>query len=277
MLSATKLSDLQRIDLFVNSGKLTLAQIKAQYAAHGEQIKIINGGLFTMRTFKPNCHLTVNGKVLATPDPPYSCYGMAWNTAADFGMSLIPCDKQNVISCCALIENGVPVAKPIYDKAQGGSRGRTAIGTKDGQVMLYCSQDGRTSDLTPEELRGYLVSQGWQTAVMLDCGGSCQCDCGLGKVIVSSRIVHNFIVFVLKPTGCPYIEPSKALRYGNVNTGVKWLQWRLNDMGFDCGLVDGWFGRKTLTALLAFQRANKLVQDGICGPATKTAIRRKYG
>ena len=36
--------------------------------------------------------------------------------------------------------------------------------------------------------------------------------------------------------------------------------------------IDGYFGRITLGALLAFQFEHRLAVDGICGPATKAAL-----
>jgi N-acetylmuramoyl-L-alanine amidase len=52
------------------------------------------------------------------------------------------------------------------------------------------------------------------------------------------------------------------------------LQQRLLDMGFDCGRVDGIFGRSTAGALTEFQRNTGLVADGTCGPDTFKALDR---
>jgi N-acetylmuramoyl-L-alanine amidase len=52
------------------------------------------------------------------------------------------------------------------------------------------------------------------------------------------------------------------------------LQRRLQDMGFDCGQVDGIFGHETAQALKDFQRNVGLVADGMCGPATFRALDR---
>jgi len=52
------------------------------------------------------------------------------------------------------------------------------------------------------------------------------------------------------------------------------LQLRLQDMGFDCGRVDGIFGHETAGALRDFQRNVGLVADGVCGPATFKALDR---
>ena len=53
---------------------------------------------------------------------------------------------------------------------------------------------------------------------------------------------------------------------------VKVLQSMLNELGFDCGAVDGIFGNQTKAAVLAFQTAKGLVADGIVGPLTKAAL-----
>lgn len=52
------------------------------------------------------------------------------------------------------------------------------------------------------------------------------------------------------------------------------LQQRLLDMGFDCGRVDGIFGRETDRAVRDFQRNVGLVDDGTCGPKTFKALDR---
>ena len=56
--------------------------------------------------------------------------------------------------------------------------------------------------------------------------------------------------------------------YGSRGDAVRKLQELLNALGYDCGSVDGIFGSKTKTAVLAFQKANGLGTDGIVGPLT---------
>jgi hypothetical protein len=50
------------------------------------------------------------------------------------------------------------------------------------------------------------------------------------------------------------------------------VQRRLVSMGFDPGPLDGVPGRRTATALAAFQKASGLKVDGILGPQTKAAL-----
>jgi N-acetylmuramoyl-L-alanine amidase len=52
------------------------------------------------------------------------------------------------------------------------------------------------------------------------------------------------------------------------------LQGRLNTLGFDAGREDGILGSETETALRRFQREYGLEPDGVCGPATITALVR---
>ncbi len=65
---------------------------------------------------------------------------------------------------------------------------------------------------------------------------------------------------------------NRVLKYGMRGEDVKVLQTVLNALGFNSGKVDGIFGKKTLNAVIAFQKANKLTADGIVGNLTKTAI-----
>lgn len=53
---------------------------------------------------------------------------------------------------------------------------------------------------------------------------------------------------------------------------VKNLQKCLNDLGYECGKVDGIIGVKTLAAIRKFQAANRLHIDGIAGPKTWAKI-----
>ena len=52
------------------------------------------------------------------------------------------------------------------------------------------------------------------------------------------------------------------------------LQRRLIELGFDCGRVDGVFGKATDKALREFQRNVGLQADGVFGPATLKAIQQ---
>lgn len=53
-----------------------------------------------------------------------------------------------------------------------------------------------------------------------------------------------------------------------MNTQVAKIQSQLRKLGFNPGAIDGVRGRNTIRAVKAFQRKNRLGQDGIVGPKT---------
>ncbi len=55
------------------------------------------------------------------------------------------------------------------------------------------------------------------------------------------------------------------------------IQARLNNLGFDCGEVDGKNGPKTKAAVSAFQDQHGLTVDGIPGPQTQAKLKEVYG
>ncbi|MDR3728449.1 MAG: N-acetylmuramoyl-L-alanine amidase, partial [Oscillospiraceae bacterium] len=130
--------------------------------------------------------------------PPYAVAGYAWQTGPDISMDTLPDESQrNHLACTPLIVSGKAVDKLAYDPGQGGKRGRSAIGIKDGRLALYCTRDGGSMERTPEALRDDLAAAGWDSAVMLDGGGSSQCYFA-GQTVTSSRAVHDLILVYLK-------------------------------------------------------------------------------
>ena len=78
---------------------------------------------------------------------------------------------------------------------------------------------------------------------------------------------------VVTPTPTPTVAPpTDTLRKGDQGTDVKTVQQRLKDLGYFSGTVDGKFGDATVKALQAFQKKNKLTQDGVCGAQTRTVL-----
>jgi len=63
-----------------------------------------------------------------------------------------------------------------------------------------------------------------------------------------------------------------TIRKGSKGDAVVTLQTALNEAGYDCGTVDGIFGKKTKSAVEAFQKAHGLKVDGIVGRQTWTAL-----
>ena len=70
---------------------------------------------------------------------------------------------------------------------------------------------------------------------------------------------------------------TRLLNRGKEGNDVAALQEALNKLGYDCGAVDGDFGGKTEAAVIAFQRANGLDDDGEAGPMTFMKLNEKLG
>lgn len=192
------LSDIDRIQIYVNTAKKSLASIRSETGAD----YIINGTLYNMSTFKPNCHLRADGVTLCSPA--YNVYSYAWDVGPDISLELLPNGRRNYIACTPLIVNGKSLDKLTYDDGQGGKRGRSAIGIKDGRLALYCTRDGGSMERTPEALRDDLTAAGWDSAVMLDGGGSSSCWFNGDSVISDDdRKIHDYILVFLKKEAAP--------------------------------------------------------------------------
>ncbi|SHH62934.1 peptidoglycan-binding protein [Massilia sp. CF038] len=65
---------------------------------------------------------------------------------------------------------------------------------------------------------------------------------------------------------------NEVLEPGAIGPAVTRLQEALLSKGFNPGVVDGRFGLGTLAALLAFQRSEVMLADGVAGPRTLAAL-----
>lgn len=180
------LAAVRRVQIYLNSPRRTLAQIKKATGAD----YILNGTLYNMTTGAVNCHLKADGRVIAKPA--YTVYGLGWDAGSDLRMEVLPSGRRNYIACTPLILHGSPLKKLTYDPGQGGSRARSAMGLRGDKLALYCSTHGRT----PEGLRDELAAAGWTEAVMLDGGGSAQCDFWGQKITGSRRVQHLILVYL---------------------------------------------------------------------------------
>jgi N-acetylmuramoyl-L-alanine amidase len=180
-VASIPLGDIERVQIYINKSVKTLAEIKAETGAD----YLINGGLY--QGPKAVCHLRADGRTYAKD--PYTYWGYAWDTGPDITLRSVPAAERRNYICCVCLLRGGKAETLIYNRDVGGSRPRTAMGIKDGALCLYCTNSGRT----PEELQAELLALGWESAVMLDGGGSSQCDLA-GKRIVSNRKVHNLIL-----------------------------------------------------------------------------------
>lgn len=228
------LEEIQKIQIYVNTARRSLSQIQAETGAE----YIINGTLFNMSTFQPNCHLKVDGNVLCKPN--YTVSGYSWNDGPDISMDTLPDPSQrNYIACTPLIVSGKPVSNLIYDPGQGGKRGRTAMGLKGDRLALYCTKDGGSMAKTPEALRDDLAAAGWESAVMMDGGGSSQCWFR-GQTIKSTRAVHDLILVYLKGSDTTGVKTYSVKKDGStyLKPNFKVKEFACND-GSDTVLISG--------------------------------------
>lgn len=225
------LENIQRIQIYINNPRKTVAQIKRATGAD----YILNGTLYNMKTGAVNCHLKVDGEVIASPS--YKVAGYAWNTGSDISMDVLPTCAENYIACTPLIVSGAKLSKLTYDPGQGGKRGRSAIGIKAGKLALYCTRDGSSMARTPEQLRDDLFSAGWESAVMLDGGGSSQCDFA-GTTVTSTRKVQHLILVYLKKEDAKEPQGGKPMveinAYSKKKDGSKKLSTNFTVKEFAC-------------------------------------------
>lgn len=105
---------------------------------------------------------------------------------------------------------------------------------------------------------GFYIGNGW----MIDCSGNVK------KGKLSKKCTHWAI-----PKGLGGYTPMPAhrtIRQGDRGEDVKEMQQKLVDLGYNVGSTgaDGIYGKNTKAAVVAFQKANGLTADGICGPLT---------
>lgn len=193
------LSKVSKIQLYINTGKKSLAAVMAETGAdYG-----MNGGLFSGS--KSLCNVKADGKVVN--DPGWTEYGYAWDDGIDISMDIIPNSKKNYIGCVQLKAGKAPA----YQPDMGGKRGRTAMGLAGSNLVLYCTGDGTADASTPEDLHTELLQKfQCDSALMLDGGGSSQCDFK-GKKITASRVVANLILVYLKKEGDKPVSEKKVV------------------------------------------------------------------
>ena len=79
-----------------------------------------------------------------------------------------------------------------------------------------------------------------------------------------------------KKSSNPYPVPYITLVKGSKGDYVRWLQYELNNLGYNTGGIDGDYGSKTYNAVKSYQRSQRskgLVVDGIAGPKTIKALK----
>jgi len=94
-------------------------------------------------------------------------------------------------------------------------------------------------------------------------------------------LLATVVALVLPVAAAAHTSPASALmvsqpllREGSRGTAVVQLQRRLATLHYDVGTIDGIFGYSTYHGVVAFQKVNGLVRDGVVGPRTWAALAR---
>lgn len=183
-IATIPLADIERIAIVTGNGR-SMAQVK------GDADYICNAGFYDMTTGRPVGHLKADGAVLAKEA--WGCWGFAWDRA-DIKMAALPAAAKNYISGVEMLSPMIGIHDAMHYRPEvGGSRPRTAMALTGDKLLLYCADN----PTTPEALRETLYKLGAETAIMLDGGGSSQCDFQ-GKRISSRRRVHNYLAVWLR-------------------------------------------------------------------------------
>mgnify|MGYP004561253741 FL=1 len=265
MYAKIPLNKIKKIAIIQTDCKKTMAQVKAEYGCQ----YIMNGGIYNFSTHKPYCKIRANGVTYADDGMGYWMYG--WDEGKDIKMIHSDDMKNylNGIACVAMIKDGKNTILN-YNSDMGGARPRTAIGLDNsGNLVMYCNKANKMIEQTREIMRGY----GCVSALNLDGGGSSQADFNGNKLTSSRRVANWICVWVEQSAKNPYTEPIGLVRQGNRGNTVRWVQWALNNKGYNCGKVDGIFGNGTKLAVMLVQKTNGLVADGIVGDKTKEVLR----
>lgn len=186
-IQRVQLGHIRRLALVTGGGR-SLEQVRS-----AEQPDLICNAGFFERINHPTHHLKADGVVRAKAS--WGCWGYAWDSGSDIKLSALPADERaNYIGGYELLTPMVGINDALnYGAELGSRRGRTAMALDGEHLILYVSGDGTADAATPEELRDELYTLGAETAIMLDGGGSSQCDFGDGQVIDSTRPVDSYL------------------------------------------------------------------------------------
>lgn len=163
------------------------------------------------------------------------------------------------------------------------------LGLKNGSDTIYLMQWTTTTSNLVYSAEGFkkFSAMGFTDVIKLDGGGSTIMKYqGSVKYAHSENRQINCIVEVCAQSASssgnstggaqasktnPYAVPTRAVTQGMSGNNVRWMQFQLNKAGFVC-TIDGSFGPKTVSTLIAYQTARGLEPDGSCGPTTRAAL-----
>lgn len=150
----------------------------------------------------------------------------------------------------------------------------------DAVYQEACELTAYLCDLYSLDPNGTVTVNGVKVPVILCHGDSYNLGLGSNHVDVlhwfkkfnkTMEDVRNDVAALMKGTTTSTSTTETTypvLRQGSSGEAVKYLQECLNELGYDCGEVDGKFGPTTLAQVKKFQTARGLTADGIVGSKT---------
>lgn len=200
-------------------------------------------------------------------------------------LSTIPANATYATSGITIMRNGNDVSWVNFVKPQGWNGNElyatwhNFIGLKEEKastIYVIAWKSTTANMISSAEAYKKFKALGFRDVIKLDGGGSFIFNVGnTTKQTTENRRINSIIEFGPAATAlkCPYLEPTVTLKKGVKNTtGVKWLQWHLNQKGFPCS-IDGSFGPATDALVRQYQRAHSLTVDGSVGPATRKSLK----
>ncbi|MDD5018237.1 MAG: spore cortex-lytic enzyme [Eubacteriales bacterium] len=91
--------------------------------------------------------------------------------------------------------------------------------------------------------------------------------CFFGEHGIKKPLAIVLVLLTVLFYGCGAV-PAAAFKFGSSGDEVKEIQQRLKDWGYYDGEVDGYYGKATEDAVIAFQIKHKIRIDGIVGEET---------
>lgn len=182
-------------------------------------------------------------------------------------MLKIRCDDCSGLAVGFLLKNGIIKSDTTADGLYNLIKKDVKLDKVKAGDYLFMGSDSHKTHV------GYAVSEKWAIE-------SKSRDVG----VVKTKITDRGWGWAKRPDWYEGEEPdryvlTRELYYTNPmmqGDDVKELQIRLNELDYNCGIADGYFGKKTDIAVRNFQTDKGLTVDGIVGRKTAEALGFKW-
>ena len=177
-------------------------------------------------------------------------------------LSQAPQSQENIVAMVQNFWNDVTIERVVLDPTDVRLAGDTA--TAQGQFTIVYSDANGDEAICSGTGEVAFVKDGAQWVVTRVYVTSSDCDIQ-GSVIPGDGIGNS---------GAPqhYFDSLGYFVVGMTDPQVKAIQESLNFLGYDVGLVDGYYGPRTEAAVRAFQKDAGIYVDGEFGPKSADAM-----